>query len=195
MTDKDEQMEEMLSQGFKYFNRFMLLMWRLGLGTWVNIWPAVIGRIMVITHKGRKSGLSRRTPVNYTIIDRDIFCTAALGEKSDWYKNMMKNPEVEVWLPGSWWVGVAEDVTDSEIRFPYLRQVLLASGFAARAAGINPHTIPEDEFEVVTKSYRLIRIQRSEARTGKGGPGGLAWIWPLTTMLLLPLVFLLRKRK
>jgi len=195
MTDKDEQMEEMLRQGFKYFNRFMLLMWRLGLGTWVNIWPAVIGRIMVISHKGRKTGLSRQTPVNYTIIDRDIFCTAALGEKSDWYKNMMKNPEVEVWLPGSWWVGVAEDVTDSEIRFPYLRQVLIASGFAARAAGINPHTIPEDEFEVVTKSYRLIRIQRSEARTGKGGPGGLAWIWPLTTMLLLPLVFLLRKRK
>lgn len=195
MTDKDEQMEEMLRQGFKYFNRFMLLMWRLGLGTWVNIWPAVIGRIMVISHKGRKTGLSRQTPVNYTIIDRDIFCTAALGEKSDWYKNMMKNPEVEVWLPGSWWVGVAEDVTDSEIRFPYLMQVLLASGFAARAAGINPHTIPEDEFEVVTKSYRLIRIQRSEARTGKGGPGGLAWIWPLTTMLLLPLVFLLRKRK
>jgi len=195
MTDKDEQMEEMLRQGFKYFNRFMLLMWRLGLGTWVNIWPAVIGRIMVITHRGRKSGLSRRTPVNYTIIDRDIFCTAALGEKSDWYKNMMKNPEVEVWLPGSWWVGVAEDVTDSEMRFPYLRQVLIASGFVARAAGINPHTIPEDEFEVVTKSYRLIRIQRSEARTGKGGPGGLAWVWPLSTMLLLPLIFLLRKRK
>ena len=195
MTDKDEQMEEMLRQGFKYFNRFMLLMWRLGLGTWVNIWPAVIGRIMVITHRGRKSGLSRRTPVNYTIIDRDIFCTAALGEKSDWYKNMMKNPEVEVWLPGSWWVGVAEDVTDSEMRFPYLRQVLIASGFVARAAGINPHTIPEDEFEVVTKSYRLIRIQRSEARTGKGGPGGLAWVCPLSTMLLLPLIFLLRKRK
>ena len=195
MTDKDEQMEEMLRQGFKYFNRFMMLMWRSGLGTWVNIWPAVFGRIMVITHRGRKSGLSRRTPVNYTIIDGDIYCTAALGEKSDWYKNMIKNPEVEVWLPGSWWAGVAEDVTDSEICSPYLRQVLIASGFVAHAAGINPHTMPEDEFEVVTKSYRLIRIQRKEARTGKGGPGDLAWIWPLTTMILLPLVFLLRKRK
>ena len=195
MTDKEEQMEEMLRQGFKYFNRFMMLMWRLGLGSWVNIWPAVIGRIMVITHRGRITGLSRQTPVNYTIIDGDIYCTAALGEKSDWYKNMIKNPEVEVWLPGSWLVGVAEDDTDSEMRSPYLRQVLIASGFAAHAAAINPHTMPEDEFEVVTKSYRLIRIQRREARTGKGGPGDLAWIWPLTTMILLPLVFLLRKRK
>ena len=161
----------------------------------MNIWPVVIGRIMVITHRGRITGLSRQTPVNYTIIDGDIYCTAALGEKSDWYKNMIKNHEVEVWLPGSWWVGVAEDVTDSEIRYPYLRQVLVASGFAAYAAGINPHTMPADEFELVTQSYRLIRIQRREACTGKGGPGDLAWIWPLTTMILLPLVFLLRKRK
>ncbi len=195
MTDKDEQMEEMLRQGFKFFNRFMMLMWKLGLGSWVNIWPAVIGRIMVITHRGRITGISRQTPVNYTIIDGDIYCTAGYGEKSDWYKNLMKTPEVEVWLPGSWWEGMAHDVTDSEMRSPYLRQVLIASGFATRAAGINPHTLPEDEFAVVTKSYRLIRIQRREARTGKGGPGDLAWIWPVTTMVLLPFVFLLRKRK
>ena len=173
----------------------MMLMWRLGLGSWVNIWPAVIGRIMVITHKGRISGLSRYTPVNYAIIDGDIYCTAALGEKSDWYKNMVKNPEVEVWLPGGWWAGVAEDVTDSEDRFAYLRQVLVASGFAARAAGINPHTMSEDEFEELTRSYRLIKIQRKLARTGKGGPGELAWIWPLTTMGLLTFLFLQRKRK
>lgn len=195
MTDKQAQMEEMLRHGFKYFNRFMMLMWRLGLGSWVNIWPVVIGRIMVITHKGRISGISRHTPVNYTIIDGDIYCTAAFGEKSDWYKNMMQNPEVEVWLPGGWWSGVAEDVTDSEMRFPYLRQVLIASGFAAHAAGINPHTMPEEQFEEVTDSYHLIRIQRQEARTGKGGPGDLAWIWPLATLILIPLVFLPKKRK
>ena len=195
MADKNEQMEEMLRQGFKYFNRFMMLMWRLGLGSWVNIWPAVIGRIMVITHKGRISGLSRYTPVNYTLIDGEIYCTAAYGEKSDWYKNMMETPEVEVWLPGSWWTGVAEDISDSEMRVPYLRQVLIASGFAARAAGINPHIMPDDEFEEVTESYRLIRIQRKEARTGKGGPGDLAWVWPLATIILMLLVFFPKKRK
>ena len=195
MDEKEKQMEDMLRQGFIYINRFMLVMWRLGLGPWVNIWPAVIGRIMVITHKGRKSGLSRQTPVNYTIIDRDIYCTAAFGEKSDWYQNMMQNPEVEVWLPGSWWEGLAQDISDSEMRSPYLRQVLIASGFAARAVGINPHTMPDDKFEEVTESYRLIRIQRREARTGKGGPGDLAWVWPITTMILIPVVFLLKKRK
>lgn len=195
MVAKDEQMELILRQGFKYFNRFMLLMWRLGLGSWVNIWPAVIGRIMVISHKGRISGLNRQTPVNYAIIDGDIYCTAALGRKSDWYQNLMNDPEVEIWLPNGWWAGVAEDVTESEDCVEYFRHVLIASGFAARAAGMNPHTMSSDKLAQATKNYRLLRIYRTEPRTGVHGPGDLAWIWPLATMILLPLVFLRRRRE
>ena len=40
----------MLRSFFKRFNRFMLLLWQLGLGPWVNFWPDVTGRIMVIVH-------------------------------------------------------------------------------------------------------------------------------------------------
>jgi hypothetical protein len=54
--------------------------------------------------------------------------------------------------------------------------------------------MPSEEFEAVTADYRLIRIRLTEARTGSGGPGELAWLWPLATMILLPLA-LLRRRK
>ena len=50
------------------------------------------------------------------------------------------------------------------------------------------------ELEAVTVDYRLIHIRRTEARTGRGGPGDLAWVWPLATLILLPLV-LFRRRK
>jgi hypothetical protein len=30
---------------FGYLNRFMIALWRLGLGGWVNAWPAVGGRV------------------------------------------------------------------------------------------------------------------------------------------------------
>ena len=83
MTTIDSRSEQDLRQGFKYFNRFMLLMWRLGLGRWINLWPEVGGRIMVITHTGRKTGMRRRTPVNYTIANGDIYCTAGFGGVSD----------------------------------------------------------------------------------------------------------------
>jgi hypothetical protein len=79
MTITDPHTEERLRQGFKHFNRFMMLMWRLGLGPWVNAWPEVGGRIMVITHTGRKTGIRRRTPVNYTIADGEVYCTSGFG--------------------------------------------------------------------------------------------------------------------
>ncbi len=193
MTIADPCIEEGLRQMFKRFNRFMLLLWRLGLGLWVNTWPEVGGRIMVITHTGRKTGIQRRTPVNYAIVDGEVYCTAGFGTISDWYRNIRANPEVEVWLPDGWWAGVAEEVTDSEARLPLLRQVLIGSGFAARVAGIDPITMTDAELEAATASYRLIHIKRTEARTGPGGPGDLAWVWPLATMILLPLA--LRRRK
>jgi len=189
VTITDPRIEEGLRQGFKYFNRFMLLMWRLGLGPWVNFWPDVGGRIMVITHTGRKTGMRRRTPVNYTVVDGEIYCTAGFGTISDWYRNIMANPQVEVWLPDGWWAGVAEDITDSEERTALLRQVLIASGFAAPAAGVYPKRMTDQELEAETANYRLIHIHRTEARTGAGGPGDLAWVWPLAAMSMLPLLW------
>jgi deazaflavin-dependent oxidoreductase (nitroreductase family) len=192
----DPATEEKLRQGFKYFNRFMLLMWRLGLGPWVNFWPEAVGRIMVITHTGRKSGLKRQTPVNYAIIDGDIYCTAGFGGDSDWYLNIMADPEVEVWLRDGWWSGVAEDTSENERRLPLLRQVLIAGGFAAPLfGGINPTTATDDELAEATADYRLIRIRRTEARTGPGGPGDLSWVWPLAAMILLPIMLFRRRRR
>lgn len=189
----DPRLEEQLRQGFKVFNRFMLIMWRLGLGSMLNMGPALAGRYMVITHTGRKSGLKRRTPVNYAVVDDEVYCTAGFGSVSDWYRNIIANPQVEVWLPDGWWAGIAEEVTHPEARLPLLRQVLIGSGFAALAAGVDPNKMTDEELDALTKDYRLIHIRRVAARTGKDGPGDLAWVWPVATMILLPLVFFRRK--
>jgi deazaflavin-dependent oxidoreductase (nitroreductase family) len=182
------EVEQRLRSGFKTLNKFMLLMWRLGLGWMLNIWPAGFGRIMVITHTGRKSGRRRRTPLNYAEVDGEIYCTAGFGHISDWHRNMMANPAVEVWLPGrpdSWWAGVAEDISDSPQRMALLREVLIASGFAARAVGIDPVKASDAALAQVTADYRLLHIRRGEARTGPGGPGDLAWVWPTLVMAWL----------
>lgn len=186
--------ENALRQLFKSLNRFMLLMWQLGLGKMLNGWPSVGGRIMVLTHTGRKTSLHRRTPVNYALIDGDIYCTAGFGHASDWYRNMKVNPHVEVWLPNGWWHGIAEDVSESQNRLPILREVLIASGFAAYAADVNPRVLTDEELDEKTAVYRLIKIHRTKPCTGDGGPGELAWIWPLLTFILLPLLIFKCKR-
>jgi deazaflavin-dependent oxidoreductase (nitroreductase family) len=182
-----------LRQAFKFGNRYMLLFWRLGLGKFINMAPETGGRIMVLTHVGRKTGAVRRTPVNYFISNNDIYCSAGFGSVSDWYRNILKNPQVEVWLPEGWWQGKAEEVSHHPDRLELLRQVLIASGFAARLFGFQPKTMTPEEIEAATGDYKLIRIRRTAACTGPGGPGDLAWVWPAATFLLLPMAF--RKRR
>jgi deazaflavin-dependent oxidoreductase (nitroreductase family) len=156
--------------------------------------PDSVGRIMVLTHTGRKTGAKRQTPVNYAIMDGEVYCTAGFGAVADWYRNILKQPQVELWLPDGWWQGKAEDVSNHPRRGEILRAVLIASGFAATAFGsIDPHTASDEEIAASTADYKLIRIHRTAACTGPGGPGELAWIWPIATFLLLPLA--LRRRR
>ncbi len=192
MTISNRETEAKLKRLFKLFNKFMLLLWRLGLGS-IGNQTKYGGYVMVITQTGRKSGQVRRTPVNYAIIDGDIYCTSGFGRRSDWYHNILANPQVEVWLPDGWWAGHAEDVSEAENRIDLMRAVLIGSGFATYLAGINPHKLPDEELETATGTYRLIRIRREQAMTGTGGPGDLNWIWPLSTILLI--VLLLAKKR
>jgi deazaflavin-dependent oxidoreductase (nitroreductase family) len=173
----------------------MLFMWRLGMGPSINIWPDGFGQIMVLEHTGRKSGKKHRTPVNYVLIDGDIYCTAGFGAVADWYKNIRQNPQVEVWLPDSWWGGIAEEDIDPQRRLPIMRKVLRASGFAARTMGVDSNTISDEELDKVTRDYRLIRIRRTVARTGPGGPGDLAWVWQVATYVLLFMLLLRKKNR
>jgi deazaflavin-dependent oxidoreductase (nitroreductase family) len=195
MTAELSPSDERLRQLFKAGNRFMVLLFRLGLGNWGN--GPQTSQVMVLVHRGRKSGLLRRTPINYVVVDDQIYCTAAFGQRADWYRNILANPGVQVWLPDGWYAGEAEEVPlDDSRRLELMRRVLIASGFAAPLfAGINPKTISDDKLAEISAPYRLIRIYPSEACTGPGGPGDLAWIWPLSSAVLLGLLLLGRRRR
>jgi deazaflavin-dependent oxidoreductase (nitroreductase family) len=177
--------EMQLAQGFKVLNRLMVLMWRLGLGRMINVWPDGMGRIMVIGHRGRRSGVRRWTPVNYEIVDGDVVCTAGFGKASDWYRNILADPKVELWLPDGRWEATAQDISDDEQRLALMRRVLIASGFAAPLFGVYPRTIDDEKLQEQTASYRLLRFHRSETIEGPGGPGDLAWVWLVIAVLLL----------
>jgi deazaflavin-dependent oxidoreductase (nitroreductase family) len=139
-------------------NPFMVFMWKLGLGKWINIWPAVIGRIMVIKHRGRKSGREYLTPVNYAIVDNEIYCTAGFGSNSDWYRNMLANSTIELWLPEGWRIAHAKEISDSPERLFLLRQVIIASGFAGPLFGVNQRKLNDEQLDTLTKAYRLIHF-------------------------------------
>ena len=180
--------ERRLRKIFKAFNKFMLALWQLGLARYGN--PTSLGgAVMVIKHIGRKSGLTRYAPVNYFETDVYVYCTAGFGEQTHWYQNLLANPEVELWLPRSRWAGVAEDNSEADNRVEIMREVLIASGFAGPLFGVNPRRMSDDDIESLLDHYRLVRIRKTLPITGPGGPGELAWVWPVATLLLVLLIF------
>ena len=174
-----------LRKAFRLLNRFMVPLWRLGLGGLLNSWPSVGGRLMVLVHRGRRSGLEYRTPLNYAVVDGRVHCLAGFGGATDWYHNALAAPTVELWLPDGWWEAAALDVSAVPERMELMRAVLIGSGFAAHVAGIDARRWTDSQLQEKTRDYRLLRLERTAAHTGAGGPGDLAWVWPWTTLLLL----------
>lgn len=60
-------------------------------------------RFLMLTHTGRKSGLPRQTVievVQHDKTDHTYYVVSGWGEKSDWYLNIHKTPQVTVHVHG-----------------------------------------------------------------------------------------------
>jgi deazaflavin-dependent oxidoreductase (nitroreductase family) len=147
-----------LRRVFHAMNRFMVFLWNIGLGRLINSWPSVGGRIMVINHCGRKSRREYLTPVNYAIVDREIYAAAGFGSGTDWYRNLMANPDTRLWLPDGKRRAHAHDVSDSPCRAKLLRQIIIASGFAGPLMGVDQKKLTDQQIETIAKDYRLIHF-------------------------------------
>ncbi len=187
--------EDLLRRMFKYFNVFMVFMWKIGLAKFLNFWPKVLGKYIVITHFGRNTGKKYQTPVNYCEIDGDIYCSAGFGVESDWYKNLQHNPNIEIWTKDGWWHTRAEDISNHPHRITIMRNVLVASGFAAYLFGFNLSRMDDEVLDDATKDYCLLRLDRVSAQTGPDGPGEYSWVWQVISFVLFFLLIARKKDK
>jgi deazaflavin-dependent oxidoreductase (nitroreductase family) len=73
----------------------------------------LLGRlILLLTTTGRKSGLPRVTPLQYELVDGQLYIGSARGTKADWFRNILADPHVRVRLKSREFPGIAEPVTD-----------------------------------------------------------------------------------
>lgn len=99
------------------YEKFVRLIWklirippqiayRIGLGS-------LVGRfVLLLTTTGRRSGLARVTPLQYEKVDGLFYIGSARGVKSDWFRNIQANPEVEVRVKDMRFRAHAKTVTD-----------------------------------------------------------------------------------
>jgi deazaflavin-dependent oxidoreductase (nitroreductase family) len=79
--------------GRRWLFKAPLYAWRLGLGA---LMPPTF---VLLTTRGRKSGLPRRTMVESTLVDGNYYVISAWGERADWLKNIEADPNVTLQVP------------------------------------------------------------------------------------------------
>lgn len=165
---------------------FMVPLFRLGLGAFVG--NPITGYIMVVKTIGRKTGKERYVPVNYAILDGNIYCMAGFGKGTHWYRNLQAQPSIEIIIPSGPLAGLAEDVTNSEEAIRVIRQLLKNSGLAGFFAGFNPFTVSDIELREKTKDFPLVRVRPTGVGSGAGDAGG--WLWILSLVVLVVVLWL-----
>ncbi|GAB4573217.1 MAG: hypothetical protein Kow0077_14970 [Anaerolineae bacterium] len=159
--------------------RMPLVLWRMGLG------PLLGHYLLVLTHTGRKSGLPRRTMVEYHRMDRTLYVPVAFGPRAQWYQNVLADPYVTVQTAAGTLGMTARRVTDPEellAVYALLRQrnpVML--GWYLESLGI-PDTA-EDVLRHKDSVY-FVALEETDHPTPPPLEEDLVWVWGVLAMLL-----------
>jgi deazaflavin-dependent oxidoreductase (nitroreductase family) len=103
---------------FKWFFKLPIFFYRIGL-------PMFGGFILLLTTTGRKSGKPRFTPLEYRREDGTgcPVIMAGWGGNTDWKRNILADPHVQVQMGRRKYAAVAEPLSDAEVA-AWLAEVL-----------------------------------------------------------------------
>ena len=156
---------------------------RAGLGPWIG--TPVGGYLLLLRAGGRTSGVVRETPLSYLIAEGAVWVCAGFGPATQWYRNVLVDPAVEVVLPGRTIAGIAEDVRDSDIRQRIVPALVRAVGMPGAFGGVDPRRATDEQILEAYGWVPLIRLRPTEGplAAGPDDPGGTAWIWRQAVIL------------
>lgn len=176
-----------LSRMFRVVNRFYVIpAIKAGLGPF-HATP-LTGAWMLLRTTGRRSGRPREVALGYAILDGVVYCSAGFGPRTQWYRNLLVDPRVEVILGGGAFAGIAEPVTDPAELDRAWRALIRSLGVLGRAFVCGPDAAPA-ELATKTENIPLVRIRPVGIATGPADPGG--WLW--VTVSVVGLAWLTRR--
>jgi deazaflavin-dependent oxidoreductase (nitroreductase family) len=178
IDDRQATVVAAVNRALKVLNRwFMVPALRLGLGPWIG--TPLGGYILLLRVRGRRSGRWRAVPLSYLVTDGAVWVMAGFGRRTEWYRNLVANPLVEVRLPGRVVRCRAVEVTDPTVRDRVLPRLTRAAGVPGVLVGCNPWSAADERIVELLAGIPLIRLQplAGPIIAGPDDPGGRAWIW------------------
>jgi len=168
-----------LDRAFRVLNRYYVLpAIKAGLGP-LHANP-LTGSWMLLRTTGRTSGRPREVALGYAILDGAVYCSAGFGPRTQWFRNLLVEPRVEVVLSGGAFAGVAEEVTDPVELDRAWRVLIRSLGVLGRSFVCAADAAPE-ELRAKTANLPLVRIRPVGIAPGPADPGG--WLWATLTVV------------
>lgn len=173
--------------------RVPLWMYRAGMGEVANS-----AKLMILTTRGRTSGLARHIPIEYRRHGSKIYVISGWGETPNWYQNLRAHPEVSLQL-GKQRIDARASVVTNQGEIlrvlhlfrrtaPFVYDPMLAR--MSDQPSITPRTLPD-----VSDRFTIVRFDPIAATSGLTTvPTDYAWVWfalivaGLLTALILALV-------
>jgi deazaflavin-dependent oxidoreductase (nitroreductase family) len=138
------------------------------LGRLLTLWNPVMKRLLrsplhwpwsrwftVVEWTGRRSGRRYSTPVAFLPRGGEVWVTTG----DTWWRNLLSNPLIRVWLAGRQVVGDATLVTDRQESVQLHAAMFEARPFFARLAGLPPRPGRPQIAAAVDAGRTLIRIR------------------------------------
>ena len=102
----------------KHPTGFARLLWRMPIGFYKLGLGGLLGeRFILLTHTGRKSGIPRQTVLEVVRYDKEtgkVIIASGFGASSDWYQNILKNPDVTFQLKNKRCKAIARQLSSDE---------------------------------------------------------------------------------
>lgn len=165
----------------KFLVKLPILFWRLGMG------PVTGQLFLVLTTTGRKSGLPRRTMVEYSRMSGRKYSPCAFGERANWYQNIVADPQVTVQSADGTERMKAARVTDDKELLSLIENGLRTNPMMLKwyfnSLGIDF----EKEEDILAQKDKIffVRFDPVEEITPPGLEVDLAWLWPLLLLFTL----------
>ncbi|RME46693.1 MAG: nitroreductase family deazaflavin-dependent oxidoreductase [Chloroflexi bacterium] len=134
------------------------------------------GRFLLLTHTGRKSGLPRYAVVEvmrHDPVTNTYYVASGFGEKSDWFRNIMKTPQVTIQVGRRQMPAIAERLSleDAERELlDYARRHPRALRNLARILGYRIENTEED-IRALAQMVPIVafRVREQSKEQGTGG--------------------------
>lgn len=159
MTEKESPFIARPSGLMRLLLRFPVYLYRLHLGWLLG------SRFLLLIHTGRKSGKLRQTVLEVVRYDSttDTYIVASgYGEKSDWFRNIKKSPEVEIRTGFRHFPALATQLQTDEAK-QELRDYARRHPFAFRQIATKLLSISQietdEDFQRAAESIPIIRFR------------------------------------